>query len=381
MLKRKPKPAKPGTKPDDSISLTEVLARWHIDLPLLLLLMTVSLIGLFTLYSASGHRLDVVFGQFARLIIGIIAMVMVAQMPSEWYRFAAPIFYVIGTLLLVLVLFLGDHAKGAQRWLDLGVLRFQPSEIMKLAVPLTIAAYLHLRPLPPRWMDIGLVGILIMIPVGLVAIQPDLGTGLLIAAAGGFVLYMAGLRWRFIIVLLVALVALAPLLWVNLHDYQQQRVLTFLDPERDPSGAGYHITQSKIAIGSGGLLGKGWMNSSQAKLDFLPESSTDFIFAVYAEEMGMLGVLALLILYGGIVVRGLYIALRGQDMFQRLVAGSLSFTFFLYVFINMGMVAGLLPVVGVPLPMVSFGGTSMVIMLASFGILMSIHTHRKLISS
>jgi rod shape determining protein RodA len=365
----------------DGPNLTEVLAHWHVDLPLLLLLLSVSIIGLFTLYSASGHEFDVVLGQFMRLMLGLTAMVLVAQIPSEWYRVAAPFFYIIGSILLVLVLVLGDAAKGAQRWLDLGILRFQPSEIMKMAVPMTIAAYLHLRPLPPRWMDIVLVGILIAIPVGLVAKQPDLGTSILIAAAGGFVLFMAGLRWRFIILLLIAFAAAGPTLWVNLHDYQQQRVLTFLDPERDPSGAGYHITQSKIAIGSGGLLGKGWMNSSQAKLDFLPESHTDFIFAVYAEEMGLLGVLLLLALYCGIVARGLYIALRGQDMFQRLVAGGLSFTFFLYVFINMGMVAGILPVVGVPLPMISFGGTSMVIMLASFGILMSIHTHRKLISS
>jgi rod shape determining protein RodA len=374
------KPPHQRTDPE-GVSLTEVLARWHIDLPLLSLLLAVSGIGLFTLYSASGHEIGVVLGQCIRLLIGITAMAVVAQIPPEWYRVAAPFFYVIGGVLLVLVLLLGDTAKGAQRWLDLGVLRFQPSEIMKLAVPMTVAAYLHLRPLPPRWMDIGLVGLLILIPVGLVAEQPDLGTALLITAAGGFVLFVAGLRWRFIILLGLALLALAPLLWANLHDYQQQRVLTFLDPERDPSGAGYHITQSKIAIGSGGLLGKGWLNSSQAKLDFLPESHTDFIFAVYAEEMGLLGVLLLLALYCGIVLRGLYIALRGQDMFRRLVAGGLSFTFFLYVFINMGMVAGILPVVGVPLPMVSFGGTSLVIMLASFGILMSIHTHRKLISS
>ncbi len=365
----------------DGPSLTEALARWHIDLPLLSLLLIVSGIGLFTLYSASGHEFRVVLGQCIRLLIGLTAMALVAQIPPEWYRAAAPFFYLLGAILLVLVLAVGDAAKGAQRWLDLGVLRFQPSEIMKLSVPMTVAAYLHLRPLPPRWMDIIVVGLLILIPVGLVAKQPDLGTAILIAAAGGFVLFVAGLRWRFIILLAVSLLALAPLLWANLHDYQQQRVLTFLDPERDPSGAGYHITQSKIAIGSGGLLGKGWMNSSQAKLDFLPESHTDFIFAVYAEEMGLLGVLLLLSLYCGIVLRGLYIALRGQDMFQRLVAGGLSFTFFLYVFINMGMVAGILPVVGVPLPMVSFGGTSLVIMLASFGILMSFHTHRKLISS
>jgi rod shape determining protein RodA len=373
-------PKHQATKPE-GISLTEVLARWHIDLPLLSLLLVVSIIGLFTLYSASGHVFGMVLGQFMRLLVGVTAMILVAQIPSEWYRLAAPFFYVIGAILLVLVLLLGDQAKGAQRWLDLGVIRFQPSEIMKLAVPITIAAYLNMRPLPPRWMDIGLVGVLILIPVVLVADQPDLGTALLIAAAGGFVLFMGGLRWRFIILLALAVLAAAPLLWANLHDYQQQRVLTFLDPERDPSGAGYHITQSKIAIGSGGLIGKGWMHSSQAKLDFLPESHTDFIFAVYAEEMGLLGVLLLLGLYCAIVLRGLYIAWRGQDMFQRLAAGGLSFTFFLYVFINMGMVSGILPVVGVPLPMVSFGGTSMVIMLASFGILMSIHTHRKLISS
>jgi rod shape determining protein RodA len=370
-----------GSHEPEYRSLTDWFARYHIDLPLLSFILLVSVIGMFTLYSASGHKSAVVLSQAMRLGIGLTCMVLVAQIPSEWYRVAAPWFYAGGVVLLLLVLLVGDHSKGAQRWLDLGFVRFQPSEMMKLAVPLTAAAFLHSAGLPPRWLSIGVVLAVVFIPVGMVAIQPDLGTAMLIAVAGVLVLYFAGLPWRLIIIVLLTLVAIAPVFWNFLHDYQQQRVLTFLDPERDPSGAGYHITQSKIAIGSGGLMGKGWMQSSQATLNFLPESSTDFIFAVYAEEMGLLGVLLLLGLYCCIVARCLLIALRGQDVFQRLVGGSLGLTFFVYVFINMGMVAGILPVVGVPLPMVSFGGTSMVTMLASFGILMSIQTHRKLIST
>lgn len=353
----------------------------RVDLWLLGLLLAVAALGLMVLYSASGQSLDTVISQGERLVLGLAVMLVAAQIPPERYRTIAPWLFGFSLLLLLAVLVLGDHAKGAQRWLDLKVMRFQPSELMKLAMPIAVSAFIHSRRLPPGpqtiLMTLGIIGL----PTALIAIQPDLGTAMLVLVAGVFALYFSGLSWRWIFAAIAAGAAAAPLLWFKLHDYQRNRILTFLDPERDPLGAGYHITQSKIAIGSGGLFGKGWLMGTQAKLDFLPEAHTDFIFAVYSEELGLLGVLLLLCLYCAIVARGLLIALRGQDSFQRLLAGSLSMTFFIYVFINMGMVIGLLPVVGVPLPLVSYGGTSMVSLLAGFGILMSIHTHRKLLTS
>jgi rod shape determining protein RodA len=280
--------------------------------------------------------------------------------------------------LLILVLQSGSVGQGAQRWLDLGI-RFQPSEIMKLAVPMMAAWYLHDRRLPPRFMDLMVIGLLIVVPTTLIAIQPDLGTALLIAAAGILVIVLAGLPIRVMLLLGVASIPGALVLWNYMQDYQKQRVLTLLNPDSDPLGAGYNIIQSKIAIGSGGLFGKGWTNGSQAQLEFLPERDTDFIFAVMGEELGLLGVLALLGLYMFIIGRCLYIAIHARDTFSRLLAGSISLTFFVYVFVNIAMVTGLVPVVGIPLPLVSFGGTSMVTLLAGFGILMSIHNHRKLL--
>lgn len=362
-------------------TLSEWMVYRRVDLPLLVALIAAGALGLFVLYSASGQSLPVVINQGVRLGIGFTAMLLIAQIPPDWLRLIAPWLFGLGVFLLLMVAWKGDAAMGAQRWLDLGVLRFQPSEIMKLAVPLAVAAYFHERPLPPGPVSVLAAGALIAVPAVLVALQPDLGTALLIVAGGGFVLYLAGLRWRVILLLLMLAAAAAPLLWFNLHEYQQERVLTFLNPARDPAGAGYHITQSKIAIGSGGLFGKGWLNGSQAHLNFLPESDTDFVFAVFAEETGLLGVLALLGIYAFIILRGLHIAARSQDTFQRLVAGGLSLTFFIYVFVNIGMVVGLLPVVGVPLPLISYGGTSMVIILLAFGMLMSIHTHRKLLAT
>ena len=353
----------------------------HLDPVLLFLLLCLGALGLTVLYSASGHSMPVVVNQAERFAIGLLVMTAAAQAPPEIYRSIAPWFYGFALFLCLLTLVLGDHAKGAQRWLDLGVLRFQPSELMKLAMPIMVAAFLHLFPLPPRWTTVVMTLLIIGIPVVVVMVQPDLGTSLLIVASGGFALYLGGLRWQYIFGALAAVGAAAPILWARLHEYQRQRILTLLDPESDPLGAGYHIAQSKIAIGSGGAFGKGWLEGTQAKLDFLPESHTDFIFAVFAEELGLLGVIVLLLLYLSIIGRGLYIAARAQDSFQRLLAGSLAMTFFVYVFINMGMVIGLLPVVGVPLPMMSYGGTSMVSLLAGFGILMSIHTHRKLLAS
>ncbi|WP_420464434.1 rod shape-determining protein RodA [Panacagrimonas sp.] len=353
----------------------------HLDPILLVLLLGICALGLTVLYSASGHSVPTVVNQAERLVIGLVVMGLAAQAPPEIYRAGAPWFYGFAAFLCVLTLLLGDHAKGAQRWLDLGVLRFQPSELMKLAMPIMVAGFLHLFPLPPRPHVVGTTLLIIGGPVLLVMIQPDLGTSLLILASGGFALYLGGLSWKYIVGAGVLIGAAAPVLWARLHEYQQQRILTLLDPESDPLGAGYHIAQSKIAIGSGGPFGKGWLEGTQAKLDFLPESHTDFILAVFAEELGLAGVCLLLLLYLAVVARGLYIAARAQDSFQRLLAGALSMTFFVYVFINMGMVMGLLPVVGVPLPLMSYGGTSMVSLLAGFGILMSIHTHRKLLES
>jgi len=356
-------------------------ARWHFDLVLGVLLLLVSAVGLFVLYSATGQSLGMVISQAQRLVLGLVVMIVLAQAPPEFYRAAAPWFYGFSMLLLVAVAVLGQHAKGAQRWLDLGVMRFQPSELMKLAAPIAVAAYLQSRHLPPSLGTLLVSLGLIMVPTGLIAIEPDLGTALLVVTAGVLALFFGGLRWRWIFLAVGSVAAAAPLLWLKLHDYQRNRLLTFLDPERDPLGAGYHITQSKIAIGSGGLFGKGWLMGTQANLDFLPEAHTDFIFAVYSEELGLIGVLLLLLLYTAIVIRCLVISMRGQDTFQRLLAGSLGLTFFIYVFINCGMVIGLVPVVGVPLPLVSYGGTSAVTLLAGFGILMSVQTHRKLLTS
>ncbi|MDE2148819.1 MAG: rod shape-determining protein RodA [Gammaproteobacteria bacterium] len=357
------------------------LLRRGIDPWLTALLLAVAAIGLATLYSATGGSSVMVISQAERLALGLVVMLVLAQVPPEFFRLAAPWLYGVSLLLLVFVLALGQHAKGAQRWLDLGIVRFQPAELMKIGMPLAVAAFLHQRTLPPRPLATLTALALIAAPTALIAVQPDLGTALLVLVAGAMALFFGGLRLRWIVGALLAVAAAAPLLWYKFHDYQRERLLTFLNPQRDPLGAGYHITQSKIAIGSGGVFGKGWLMGTQAKLDFLPEAHTDFIFSVYSEEMGLIGALVLMLLYLAILGRALLIATRGQDTFQRLTAASLALTFFFYAFINMGMVIGLLPVVGVPLPLVSYGGTSVVSLLAGFGILMSIQTHRKLLTS
>jgi len=356
-----------------------LLAVFHVDLPLLAGLLLLSGFGLIVLYSASGENLAQVERQAVRIVIAFGVMLAVAQLNPAALRRWSPWLYGVGLTMLVAVLVFGYTGKGAQRWLDLGVVRFQPSEMVKLAVPLMIAWYLAEKPLPPTWQRLGIAAVMITIPVLLIAKQPDLGTSLLVASAGIFVLFLAGISWRLIGALIVAGAAAAPVVWYLMRDYQRQRVLTFLDPEKDPLGAGYHIIQSKIAIGSGGLYGKGWLNGTQSQLDFLPERHTDFIFAVMSEEFGLIGVLMLLALYLFIIARGLYIATRAQDTFSRLLAGSLTLVFFVYLFVNTGMVTGLLPVVGVPLPLVSYGGTSLVTLMAGFGMLMSIHTHRRLL--
>lgn len=360
----------------------KILLRLHIDLPLLLSLLLLSAVGLFVLYSAGDQNTDLIIRQLTRLLIGFIIMLAIAQVSPAVIQHWAPWIFGIGLLMLIAVLLLGEVGKGAQRWLNLGLFRFQPSEIMKVAVPIMIAWYLAEAALPPRRLQLLTALLILVLPTLLVAKQPDLGTALLIASSGIFVLLLAGLQWKLIIGALIALISSTPLVWNFLmHDYQRQRVLTFINPESDPLGAGYHIIQSTIAIGSGGLYGKGWLNGTQSHLDFLPERSTDFIFAVFGEEFGFLGILLLLAIYGTIIVRGLIIANQAQDTFTRLLAGSLILTFFVYIFVNIGMVSGILPVVGVPLPLISYGGTSMVTLLASFGILMSIQTHRRLIAS
>jgi rod shape determining protein RodA len=356
-----------------------LLAVFHIDLPLLAGLLLLSGFGLIVLYSASGENFAQVERQALRIVLALGIMLAIAQVNPTTLRRWSPWLYAVGLAMLIAVLVFGQVGKGAQRWLDLGVVRFQPSEMVKLAVPLMIAWYLAEDRLPPSWQRLGMAAVMIVVPVLLIAKQPDLGTALLVASAGVFVLFLAGISWRLIGALMVAAAAAAPVVWYLMRDYQRQRVLTFLDPEKDPLGAGYHIIQSKIAIGSGGLYGKGWLNGTQSQLDFLPERHTDFIFAVLSEEFGLIGVLILLALYLFIIARGLYIATRAQDTFTRLLAGSLTLVFFVYLFVNTGMVTGLLPVVGVPLPLVSYGGTSLVTLMAGFGMLMSIHTHRRLL--
>jgi rod shape determining protein RodA len=358
-----------------------VLFALKLDGPLIIGLALVAAYGLIILYSASGQSAVTIYRTLGRLALGTVAMLVLAQVNPNFLRRTSPWLYAIGVFLLFIVYGMGHIGKGAQRWLDLGIIRFQPSELMKLAVPMTVAWFLHERPLPPSHATLLLLTGMILLPVGLVAIQPDLGTAALIAIAGALVIVMAGLSVR-IIGALAALGAVGAWFgWSFMHDYQRKRVLTFLDPQTDPLGAGYHIIQSQIAIGSGGVFGKGWMNGSQAQLEFLPERSTDFIFAVVGEEFGLLGQGLLLLLYLFVVSRALYLSTQTQDTFARLVAGSLALTFFVYVFINAGMVSGLLPVVGVPLPLVSYGGTSVVTLLAGFGILMALYSHRKLVSS
>ncbi len=355
------------------------LQRLHLDGLLLSGLLLLSGIGLVILYSASGQSEVILERQLVRLALAYGALFVVAQIPPSLLFRWAPWLYGAGIGLLIAVLVMGDIGKGAQRWLDLGLVRFQPSEMMKLAVPMMLAWYLADARLPPDGRRLLVSALLITLPTLLIARQPDLGTALLIASTGFFVLFLAGLSWRLLGAFTVVAAACLPVLWHFMHDYQRQRVLTFLHPEADPLGAGYHIIQSKIAIGSGGLYGKGWLNGSQSQLEFLPESSTDFIFAVLGEEFGLIGILLVLLVYLFILLRSLAIATQAQDTFTRLLAGSLALTFFVYLIVNTGMVTGLLPVVGLPLPLISYGGTSMVTLMAGFGMLMSIHTHRKLL--
>lgn len=364
----------------DNSRIARILRVINLDPVLFLGLVLLTAAGLGILYSAGDGSIALVRAQLIRLGLAFFVMVVVAQIPQRQLYLWAPWFFGLGVVLLVLVLTSGDVGGGAQRWLNLYFIKFQPSEMMKLITPMMLAWYLSEKPLPPTLKPLLVAALLVIGPTVLIAMQPDLGTSILVAAAGFFVVFLAGLRWRVLLGVILAGLAFVPVLWQMMHDYQKQRVLTLLNPESDPLGSGYHIIQSKIAIGSGGLYGKGWLNGTQSQLDFLPERHTDFIFAVFAEEFGMMGAIVLLALYLFIILRGLYIASKAQDSFGRLLAGSLSLTFFVYLFVNVGMVSGILPVVGVPLPLVSYGGTSMVTLMAGFGMLMSISSNRRLLS-
>lgn len=357
--------------------VTRMLTRPRLDFPLVIALLLLCSIGLLTLYSAADKNLNTVIQQGLHMLLGLAMLVLVSRIPPSVLRSWTPPFYAVSCALLVLVALVGEGV-GAHRWLDLKVLRFQPSELLKLSVPMMVAWYLHPRQLPPRWRDIFMVVILIGVPAALIAEQPDLGTALLVVAAGIFVLFLSGLQWWRIGAVLAAVAIAAPLVWPFLHEYQRERVMMLLNPAADPLGSGWHIIQSKIAVGSGGLFGKGWHLGTQSRLEFLPEHTTDFILAVFAEEFGLVGVALLLLLYLFIVGRCLWIAAQARDTWSRLIAGSIAMSFFVYVAVNAGMVSGLLPVVGVPLPLVSDGGTSAVSLLTTFGVLMSVYAHRKL---
>jgi rod shape determining protein RodA len=376
-------PIEVGSRSQRTFSFAaRVLGALRLDGPLLVGLGLIALYGLVVLYSASGQNWNRVIDGAIRVALGGVAMCALAQVKPAFLRRLAPFLFLIGCALLVTVDAIGYIGKGAQRWLDLGFIRFQPSELMKLAVPMTCAWWLHDRPLPPDLKSLVILALIILIPSGLTIVQPDLGTGGLIMIGGLLVVLLAGLQFRVMFALAGIGAVAAWLAWqYGLHDYQRQRVFTLLDPESDKLGAGYHIIQSQIAIGSGGVFGKGLLNGSQGQLEFLPERTTDFIFAIVGEELGLLGAVILLLLYLFVVGRALYLAVEMQDTFARLLAGSIALTFFVYVFINAGMVSGMLPVVGVPLPLVSYGGTSIVTLLASFGILMSLYSHRKLVAS
>lgn len=354
------------------------LERLHLDKSLFYALIVLAGVSLIVVYSASGASIGVVARHAVRLALGFAFMLAVAQIRPENLQRLSPWIFVFGLIMLVAVFAFGEISKGAQRWLDLGVVRFQPSELMKLGLPMALAWYFSRQPLPPHAGHIVVGFVALAVPTLLIAEQPDLGTAVLVLASGLVVLFLAGLSWRLIIAGLASFTAAIPLLWAYLHDYQRQRVLTLLNPEADPTGTGYHTLQSMIAIGSGGLFGKGWLNGTQAHLEFLPESSTDFIFAVLAEEFGLVGIVFILGLYLFIVGRGLTIAFHSRDTYARLLAGGFSLIFFVYVFVNVGMVSGILPVVGVPLPLISYGGTSAVTLLTAFGMLMAVQTHRRL---
>lgn len=351
----------------------------HIDGPLLLIVCALMAMGLATVYSATYDAGNRAPSQLLNMLVGVCAMWAVAQIPPQkLMRFAVPL-YVLGVFLLLLVFFFGVKINGAKRWLPLGFVRIQPSEILKIAMPLMLAWYFHKYEAALKFRHFVIASVLLLVPFGLIAKQPDLGTAILVGAAGFYVIFFAGLPWKVILGIVAAGVSAAPFVWPLLHDYQRKRILTLIDPTTDPLGAGYHIIQSTIAMGSGGVLGKGWLAGTQTHLEFIPERHTDFIFAVFSEERGLLGNSILLLLYTLLIVRGMLIAAKASTLFSRVMAGSITLSFFTYVFVNMGMVSGILPVVGVPLPFMSYGGTALVTLFLALGILMSIQTHRMLV--
>lgn len=352
----------------------------HLDFLLLFGIFTLVIFGFFILYSASNQQFSTVSQEIMHIALAMLVMFVVAQIPPRFFQKWSVWLYAVGIILLIIVLTIGRIEKGAQRWLNLGLLRFQPSELMKIAIPMILAWYYSYRDLPPRFKDLIISTGIIIVPVLLTAKEPDLGTAIILLFGGLCILLFAGIRWRYIVSSIALLLVFVPILWHHLHDYQRQRILTFLNPERDPLGAGYHTIQAKIAIGSGGIFGKGWLQGTQAHLHFLPEHATDFIFAVCGEEFGLIGCSLLLLLYLYITLCCVRIANQAQDTYTRLLAASLALMFFISVFVNIGMVTGLLPVVGLPLPLISYGGSSMLTLMTSFGILMSIHGHKKLLS-
>ncbi|RRZ93744.1 peptidoglycan glycosyltransferase MrdB [Erwinia sp. 198] len=366
---------------NDRHQKSTIWTRIHVDPTFFILISALLVYSALVIWSASGQDPGMMERKLGQIAMGVVIMLVMAQIPPRVYEGWAPYLYILCVILLVAVDAFGHISKGAQRWLDLGVVRFQPSEIAKIAVPLMVARFINRDVCPPTLKNTAIALVLIFMPTLLVAAQPDLGTAILIASSGLFVLFLSGMSWKLILVAVMLVAAFIPVLWFFLmHDYQRDRVMMLLDPESDPLGAGYHIIQSKIAIGSGGLRGKGWLHGTQSQLEFLPERHTDFIFAVLAEELGLVGVLVLLVLYILVIMRGLLMAARAQTTFGRVMAGGLMLIFFVYVFVNIGMVSGILPVVGVPLPLVSYGGSALIVLMAGFGIIMSIHTHRKLLS-
>ncbi|MDO8895367.1 MAG: rod shape-determining protein RodA [Nitrosomonas sp.] len=366
--------------------MIEIKKFWHyltryMDSFLLIGILILMAVGLIVLYSATGANMSRVSNQIINMLVALVIMWLVANIPlQQIMRLALPM-YIVGLVLLIGVALFGEINNGARRWLNIGVTRIQPSELMKIAIPLMMAWYFDKHEITLRLKDYLGATVLLMLPVLLILRQPDLGTALLITASGFYVLFLAGLSWRIIAGLVIAAAASLPVFWSIMHDYQRRRIMTLLDPSQDPLGAGYHTIQSTIAIGSGGIVGKGWQNGTQAQLDFLPEQSTDFIFAVFSEEFGLIGNTILLFLYLIVIARCMVITVNASTQFTRLIAGSITLTFFTYIFVNMGMVSGILPIVGVPLPLISYGGTSMVTMLLGFGILMSIQTHPKLVKT
>lgn len=350
----------------------------HLDFPLLIGLIALVTFGFFILYSASNQQMNIVIQEIMHIGLAAMIMFVLAQIPPRTYQRWSPFVFSLGVFLLLIVLIVGRIDKGAQRWINLGIFRFQPSELMKIAIPMMLAWYFSQRPLPPKLKQIGFASLLIIIPALLTAKEPDLGTAIILILSGLCVFLFAGIGWKLVVPLFTFILASVPIIWHFLHDYQRERILTFFNPERDPLGAGYHIIQSKIAIGSGGIFGKGWLMGTQSHLQFLPEHATDFIFAVNGEEFGLFGGVFLILLYLFMTACCMRIAYQAQDTYTRLLAASLGLMFFIAVFVNIGMVTGILPVVGLPLPLISYGGSSMITLMASFGILMSIQTHRKL---